>query len=196
LIHLISTTNAYLVWDGVFSELTYSAPPLPNPRLFYDRAIVIGTLSKAYGLPGLRVGWCLASHDVLDRCIHFRDYTTICLSPLVEFIAHRVIQQADYFLNLRFQQAHTNLNLLTEWMVHHQEFIQWIPPQGSVTVFPKLLTVPNTETFCRMLMKEYGVLLAPGTCFSHPTHVRLGFGTSTINFETGLARLSQFLREF
>lgn len=196
LIHLISESNAYLIWDSVFSELTYDTSPLPNPRLLYDRAIVIGTLSKAYGLPGLRVGWCIATHNVLDRCIHFRDYTTICLSPLVELIAQRVIQQADYFLNLRFQQARTNLNLLAVWMERHQEFIQWVLPKGSVTVFPKLLRVRNAEVFCRALMRQYGVLLAPGTCFSHPTHVRLGFGTSTVTFEEGLARLSQFLNEY
>jgi capreomycidine synthase len=195
LIRIVAATGAYLIWDAVFAEITYGSNPLPDARLLYERAVSIGTLSKAYGLPGLRVGWCLAPSEVLERCMHWRDYTTICLSPLVEYIAQRFIEQADDFFNLRFQQAKTNLNLLTEWMEQHSTEVQWVPPKGGVAVFPKLLHVENTEIFCRTLMEQQGVLLAPGTCFQHPSHVRLGFGTSTHHFQEGLRRLARWLQQ-
>lgn len=196
LIDIVSAVGAYLIWDAVFAEITYDSFPLPDTRSLYDKAISIGTLSKAYGLPGLRVGWCLAPPDVLARCIGLRDYTTICLSPLVEFIAQRVIEQADCLLNIRLQQAHTNLKFLTEWVEQHQEFVQWVPPRGGVTVFPKFLAISDIETFCRTLIENYGVLLAPGTCFQHQNHVRLGFGTSVADFKEGLKRLSEVLKTY
>lgn len=194
LIEIVSTVGAYLTWDAVFAEITYDSSPLPDACLLYDKAISIGTLSKTYGLPGLRVGWCLAPPEILARCIHWRDYTTICLSPLVELIAQRVIEQANRLLNIRSQQARTNLGILKEWVERHQEFVEWVPPKGGVAVFPRLLGISNTETFCHTLMKDYGVLLAPGTCFQHPNHVRLGFGTSTANLKKGLERLSKLLK--
>lgn len=195
LIKTISQVGAYLVWDAVFEEITYNTSPLPNVRFMYENAISIGTLSKAYGLPGLRVGWCQASPDILTRCIHWRDYTSICLSPLTELIAQRVIERADCLIDIRLRQAHTNLEILTEWFDRHQEFVQWVPPKGGVTVFPYFPDISNIEIFCRTLMKDYKVLLAPGTCFQHQNHARLGFGTSTTNLKEGLNRLSKLLNQ-
>src|SRR5262245_13656123 len=115
LIEAIKRVGAYLVWDAAFAELTYDGKPLPDPCRHYDRCISLGTLSKAYGLPGLRVGWALASPDILARCIELRDYITLHLSPLVELIAQRAIEQSDRLLNLRLPQIHANLATLTEW---------------------------------------------------------------------------------
>lgn len=95
LIDLCARAGAYLVWDMAFSDLTYDGPPLPDPGLFYERAVSMGTLSKAYGLPGLRLGWCLAPPEVLERFIRIRDYLTLHLSPLVEMIAERAIRGGD-----------------------------------------------------------------------------------------------------
>ncbi len=79
--------GAYLFWDAAFAEVTYDAPPLPDPALSYERAISLYTLSKAFGLPGLRVGWCVAAPEVLEQCMRLRDYITLHLSPMVELIA-------------------------------------------------------------------------------------------------------------
>src|SRR6185369_8973452 len=90
LIELAASAGAYLVWDAAFTDITYDGAAFPDLCDQYDRAITLGTLSKAYGLPGLRVGWCLAAPDVLERLVRLRDYTTLHLSPLVEYVATRV----------------------------------------------------------------------------------------------------------
>jgi capreomycidine synthase len=193
LIEIISASKAYLIWDAAFADLTYDDPPLPDAFLLYEKAISLGTLSKAYGLPGLRVGWCLATTEVIDRCVRLRDYTTICLSPLSEYIAQRVIAQADAILGLRKQQALNNLTILSKWFEQHKEVMHWVSPKGGVTVFPRFPNPVDTELFCRTLMKNHNVLLAPGTCFHHPNHIRLGFGGATATVQEGLSRLSQLL---
>lgn len=194
IINMVAEVGAYLVWDAAFAELTYNSSPLPDVSLLYDKAISTGTLSKAYGLPGLRVGWCLASPNVLERCVHLRDYTTLALSPLVELIAQRVIEKADRLLSIRRQQAGKNLEILAEWVEQNQEFVDWVRPQGGVTAFPRFQDIPDTTAFCDRLVNSYGILLVPGSCFHHPNHIRLGFGGSTIKLQEGLSRLSKVLR--
>jgi capreomycidine synthase len=193
LIDLVGEVNAYLFWDGAFTELVYDGPSLPDPALSYERAISIGTLSKAYGLPGMRVGWCFASPEILDRCIHLRDYITLSLSPLIELIAKMAIEKADVLLKKRLLQAHVNLELLTSWVHQHQDHVEWVRPKGGVSAFLHFREIKDIESFCHQLAEKYNVLLVPGTCFNHQGFVRLGFGGATAEFKVGLSRLSDLL---
>jgi capreomycidine synthase len=193
LVEAVAKVGAYLVWDAAFADIVYDGVPLPNPNLHYDRSISMGTFSKCYGLPGLRFGWCLASSEVLERFVHLRDYMTLHLSPMIELIAQRVVENADNLLSIRLQQAHTNLDILSEWVEEHQEFVEWSHPQGGVCTFLGLREISNSEAFCRHLANVYKVLLVPGNCFNHPSHVRLGFGGATSDLKEGLSRLSKTL---
>jgi len=196
LIELAAGAGAYLVWDGAFAELTYGGPVLPDPGERYDRSITLGTLSKAYGLPGLRVGWCLAAPEVLERLVRLRDYTTLALSPLVEHVATRAIENGDLLLQPRLAQARHNLELLLSWANRHREFVSIARPQGGVCVFMRVHGVADIEDFCRQLADESSVLLVPGTSFGQPNHVRLGFGCSTGELTEGLSRLSEHFHKY
>ena len=196
LIELAAGPGAYLVWDAAFAELTYDSPALPDPGERYDRAITLGTLSKAYGLPGLRVGWCLAAPYVLESLVRLRDYTTLALSPLVEHVAARAIENGDLLVKPRLAQARHNLELLSSWASDHSEFISMVRPQGGVTIFAQVHGVGDVEEFCRQLANEHSVLLVPGISFGHPDFVRLGFGCSTAELTTALSRLSEHFHTY
>jgi len=196
LIEITASAGAYLVWDAAFAEITYDGAVLPDLGERYDRSITLGTLSKAYGLPGLRVGWCLAAPDVLERLVRLRDYTTLHLSPLVEYVAARAIENADLLLKPRLAQARHNLQILLSWVNRHSEFVRMVRPQGGVCVFMRLHNVDDVEDFCRQLAREYSVLLIPGTSFGHSNHVRLGFGCSTTELTEALSRLSEHFHTY
>lgn len=193
LVKATAAVGAYLVWDAAFAEITYGSAPLPDP-VHYERCISMGTLSKSFGLPGLRVGWCLASPDVLERFAKLRDYTILALSPLVELIAQRTIEKAEVVVGERQRQANANLDILKMWCDEHREFVEWVPPRGGVCSFPRLRTISDVETFCHRLGRSYGVLLVPGNCFNKPFHVRLGFGGATPKLIEGLSRFSTLLK--
>jgi len=193
LVDIVAETGSYLLWDGAFTEMTYGRPPLPDPGMLYDRTITLGTLSKGYGLPGLRVGWLLASPEILERLVGLRDYLTLHLSPLIELIAERAVRNADVLLRVRMEQACANLNTLAAWVERHRELVDWAPPQGGVCAFLRMLGGGDVETFCHRLAREFRVLLVPGTSFNQPGFVRLGFGGSSQKFEEGLTRLSDLL---
>ncbi|HEX2187828.1 MAG TPA: capreomycidine synthase [Longimicrobiaceae bacterium] len=192
LIAACDRAGAYLLWDNAFAELAHDAPPLPEPALKYERAVSTGTFSKAYGLPGLRVGWCFATPEVLERMVRVRDYVTLHLSPLVEMVAERAVRGADRLLAERLGLARRNRAVAAAWAAEHPGRVEWVSPAGGVTAFPRL-AVPDVDAFCHRLAREERVLLVPGSCFGHPRHVRLGFGRSTEALEEGLSRLSRLL---
>jgi len=195
LISAVAKVGAYLFWDAAFAELTYKGASRA-PLLQYERAISMGTLSKAYGLPGLRVGWCVAPTEVLEHCVLLRDYITLHLSPLIELIAQRAIEKADTLLDLRRRQARTNLEILAKWVEQHRRLVEWVRPQGGVSAFLRLPGIADTQALCHQLAQDFKVLLVPGACFKHPEYVRLGFGGSTASLADGLARLSGLLETY
>jgi capreomycidine synthase len=193
LIDAAARVGAYLVWDGAFTHLTYDSEPLPEPLEFYDRAISTGTFSKAYGLPGLRFGWCLAAPEVLEHFVRVRDYTLLHLSPLVEFIAAKALRKADLLIDMRMNEARHNRRLLGDWVAEHSDDVAWVPPMGGVTGFVRFDDRYDVDELCRRLGEEKKVLLVPGSCFGQAQHVRLGFGCATQELEGGLGRLSELL---
>lgn len=194
IVDLASENEAYLIWDGAFSDLAYDSGPLPDPSVLYEKAITFGTLSKSFGLPGLRVGWCIAPANLLSACVRWRDYTTLALSPLVELVAIRVLGQPDVLLAPRLAQVRRNLARVAAWMTQNADVVDWVRPGGGVVAFPRLRHVADTEVFCDRLMRDYGVLTVPGECFGCPGHLRLGFGGPTSELEQGLDAMSQLLR--
>jgi capreomycidine synthase len=194
LIERCARYGTYLVWDAAFADLTFTAQPLPDPAARYERAVSMGTLSKAYGLPGLRVGWCLAGPEVLGRMVHLRDYLTLHLSPLVELLAAGVIDRADRILAEKRALLRRNLARVEAWIAEQDGAVTWTPPAGGACGFPRFHEVPDIEAFCHCLARERRVLLVPGTCFGVSGHARLGFGGCAPALDEGLARLAEALR--
>jgi capreomycidine synthase len=194
LVEAVEATDAYLVWDAAFAELALAGPELPDPAQWSDRVLTLGTLSKAYGFPGLRVGWCIAPAAVLERTIGLHDATTLALSPLVELVASRILEAGDAFVAPRREAAARNLERVADWVSEIGDLVTWTRPAGGVSAFLRLEGVDDDELFCRRLAAEAGVLLVPGVAFEEPGHVRLGFGGDETAVETGLDRLGAFLR--
>jgi len=187
-----ASRGAWVIWDMAFADLVEEPRVAVADLLQYERAIAIGTLSKSYGLPGLRVGWAIGQPGVWSPCIRMRDYTTLHLSPLVEFVAERAIRHADVLLAPRLDAVRANRRGLEEWLNARQGSVQCSRPGGGVCAFPRFVDVRDTTSLCEAAARQ-GVLLVPGACFGHPSHVRLGFGAAPDTFRAGLARLSHVL---
>ncbi len=193
LLHYAEEVGAYVLWDAAFTELTYETDPLPDISIHYPRGISFGTFSKAFGLPGLRFGWCIAPPDVLASCMRIRDYTTLHVSPLIELLALRVLENADGFLEPRLKQARANRSILREWADAAGDHVSLALPAGGVAAFPRLDSLTGTDEFCEKLFQQHGVLVVPGSCFGCPRHIRLGFGGPTDELVLGLERLNTAL---
>lgn len=193
LIEIAQSVGAYLVWDSAFEELT-TETPLGNPFDQYDRTIYVGTLSKSYGMPGLRVGWCFAAQDVIEKSLQLRDYTTLYVSPLIELVATKVIENADIFINKRLEEVITNKTILKNW-VDDTRVVTWSEPVGGVSCLVKIEGVTNMDDFCRSLADKHSVMLVPGSCFGLDGYARLGFGETPEKFKKGLELLTQHIND-
>lgn len=186
--------GAYLVDDAAFSEIVW-LENAPDPRATPQdpMRVTFGTFSKCFGLPGLRVGWCIADPDILDATLAQRDRTTLFLSPLVETVARRAMLAADELIGPRRAEAAENLGVLERWVRERRDVVDWESPGGGVCVLMRFAGVSATREFCRKLLRDTGVLLVPGDAFGRPDAVRVGFGGRSDTLAVGLQRLSGFL---
>ncbi len=192
-VRIAERAGAYLLWDAAFEDITYGAPPLPHPDMAYERAITLGTVSKSYGLPGLRFGWCLASPEILRSYVRIRDYITLHLSPVLEFVVHRVLTKADALIADRLALATRNLAILDTWLA--ATGLDATSPRGGVSAAVDVSRAGDVTAFCKQLAAEQSVLLVPGEVFGPQlaSHVRLGFATETEDLVEGLGRLDEGL---
>ncbi|MFF4819827.1 capreomycidine synthase [Kitasatospora sp. NPDC001309] len=192
LVAIVERHGCYLLWDGAFEDLVFDAPALAAP-MHYERALCFGTMSKALGLPGLRVGWGIAAPEIVHSAVGVRDYTTLALSPLVEWVAQRALEGADRLIGPRMLTAAANRSLVHDWLAARPGEVSFPVGGAGVVVFPQLAHVPDTMALCERLMREYRVLLVPGEAFGVPGRVRLGFGGTTADLAAGLDALSHLL---
>jgi capreomycidine synthase len=192
LAHLCNRRRAILVWDAVFEHLTTGEEVPGNLGGVYHNSVVFGTMSKAYGLPELRVGWCVAPPWLLDRALSLRDSTTLFFSPIMEELARVAVKNAPKLVVPRLDRALVNLKHLRQW-VNSEERVTWVEPDAGVCCQLSFVGHQDSESFCRNLFKRHGVLLVPGNAFGSGDGVRLGFGGPTEEFVEGLCRVRSYL---
>jgi aspartate/methionine/tyrosine aminotransferase len=182
-----------LVVDEVYYPLYHSAPASASAAQL-SNTIVVGDLSKALSLPGLRVGW-LIDRDARrrERLIDLRSYFTISGSPLTEAIAAHALAHREEILGRLRAVAAANLVALKDFMSAHEDTLGWVAPAGGTTVFPWLRDGSDARDLC-VALANAGVLFAPGYCFDAPEHFRLGFGAQAEGFAQALNIVSDTLR--
>jgi aspartate/methionine/tyrosine aminotransferase len=184
-----AAAGAYLLCDEVYRLL--ADDPLPPVASFGDRGISTTSLTKAYGLAGLRFGWLAGPSEVVDAAWHWKDYTTISPSVFGQHVARQALADEDAILRENRDLAARNRERV--WRFVDEHGLSWHDPVG-VNGF---VTVPDGfedgRAFCETFVREESVVLAPGTAFGFPGYVRIGFGLPTHELEEGLERLSSFL---
>ena len=193
-IELCAARNAWLFCDEVYRELEHDpATLLPAAVDLYERAISLGSMSKTYGLPGLRLGW-LASHDrdALTKIIDFKHYTTICSSAPSELLSALALRHRHVFANRNRAIVLANLALIDAFLVRHANRLSWVRPTAGTIGFMQVAGVKDTSAFCEQLIADAGVLLLPGTVYDEPAHFRIGYGRTSMpeslrHFEAWLA---------
>lgn len=167
--------GAVLVLDRVFHPVYHHVAPPPD--LPGESTVVVGDTAKALALAGLRIGW-IVDREPRRRRTYFdlRAYFTLSSTPLAERLATVAVTRRERVLERTRSVAARNLRTLTGLMARSDR-LRWVPPAGGLTAFPWLVGLEDARPFCRRAA-ERGVLLAPGDCFGHPAHFRIGFGSN------------------
>lgn len=185
--------NIYVFCDEVYRELEHHpATRLPAGCERYDRAVSLSSVSKTYGLPGLRLGW-LACRDAkfLEKIVSLKHYTTICASAPSEFLTALAFRHRQKFIDRNLQIVLRNLRQLSAFFSHHNDLFEWTLPDASTIGFARYKGAQPVQDFCEQLVREAGVLLLPGTVYDEPHHIRFGYGRR--NMPESLAQLESWL---
>ncbi len=193
LVALVAERGAVLLSDEVYRGLEHdSARRLAPACDLYDRALSLGSVSKSYGLPGLRTGWLVCRDaSLLARVRELKLYTTICSSAPSELLAALAVRHSDRLIGESRERVLANLPLVEGLLARHGDLLEWVPPAGGPIGFPRVLDGRDVRGWCERTAAEAGVLLLPGDVYEEPAHVRLGFGRSGL--PDAIARLEAHL---
>ena len=185
----------YVFSDEMYRFLEYEPEArLPAACDLYERGISLAGLSKAFGLPGLRVGW-LATREraLVGRWLAFKDYTTICASAPSEVLGVIALENREAILPRNRGIVRANLEVADRFFAEHEDGFAWLAPKAGPVAFPRWLGEGAVERLCRDALDRAGVMIVPGSVFEFPgNHFRIGLGRA--DFPAALERLAEHLR--
>ncbi len=195
-IELVERAGARLLLDETYREMTFG-DPLPVAASLSPSVISVSSLSKTYGLPGIRIGWLVTRDRVLrDRFLAAKEQILISGSLVDETIALAAFRRRPSWLpgiRARIDEAFT---MTAEWLDGHPT-LEWIPPAGGVVGFPRIRPGAPvvTDEFYRVLFEDHGTIVGPGHWFEQPrSYFRLGYGWPTLDeLREGLAAIDAAL---
>jgi hypothetical protein len=194
-VHAARRVGAWILSDEIYRGAETGGTLSPTFHGRYERVIVTGGLSKAFGLPGLRTGWVVAPPALIRRlCLH-HDYLTLTPAFLSEQLAHRVMQpqRRDAILARTRRIVRENLPLLEDWIARQGDLFDYIRPRaGAIATLRYRLPVASLTLFNR-LRNERSVLITPGAHFGIGRFLRIGFGYDRAALAAGLAQMEPVL---
>lgn len=191
IVNIARNAGAWLLVDEVYRGTGQTGDgSSPAVADLYDRGISTGGMSKAFALAGLRLGWIVGPRDLLALVERHRDYTTISVGVVDDWLASVALQNADRLLDRARRITRRNASVVDAW-VAAEPAISWVRPAAGTTALLRYDLPIGSETFCRRLLEEIGVLLVPGAAFGIEGTVRLGFANPEADLAEGLTRLSR-----
>lgn len=193
---LVAMCREHGIWilsDEVYRGVELDpADRMPQIADIYERGISLNVLSKAYGLPGLRIGWIASQdRDLLQKVERYKHYLSICNSGPSEAMALIALKARDKILGRNRALLSRNVVALEQLFADFPGLVEWSRPLGGCVAFPRYAGPGGGDAFCRKLLQDSGVLLLPATMYASDLkdtpqdHFRIGFGRGQ-GFKDGL----------
>jgi len=188
--------GAWVLSDEIYRGAELDGVETPSVWGRYERVIVTSGLSKAYGLPGLRIGWIASTPEVVATTWSYHDYTTIGPGTLSDRFARIALQPAmrAKILARTRRILHANLPVITDWLDAHKDRFSYAMPEAGAIVYVRYHDAINSTELVDRLRIEKSVLIVPGDHFGMDGYLRIGFGSETRYLRDGLDRLADLLR--
>ncbi|KAL3471433.1 aspartate aminotransferase [Aspergillus californicus] len=197
LVELANEHGCYMLVDETYAELTY-AQRFPSCASLGTHVIGVSSMSKAFGVPGIRVGWISTRNKQLQETfLAAKEQISIAVSVLDEYVAEQILERGDKILHPIIVEMKRRREIVEAW-ASSEDMIEWVHPDGGVMGFMRMTREPEggTTVFYDRLLTEYGTYVGPGRWFGWPdTYFRLGYGwSSPDSLDKGLSAISKALR--
>ncbi|MEJ2679154.1 MAG: aminotransferase class I/II-fold pyridoxal phosphate-dependent enzyme [Gemmatimonadota bacterium] len=190
-----ASAGAWILADEVYAGAEVAGgPATPSFWGSYDRVVAVGSLSKAYGLPGLRIGWLEAPHELAARLWSRTDFTSISTGQLTDTLAcialrpdirPKIMERARGIIR-------SNLQVMADWLDRMAVFT-YRPPDAGAIVYARYDMPPESEELAERLRVEQDLLIVPGAHFAMGKYVRFGFGLPVEELQAALGRFGQLI---
>jgi aspartate/methionine/tyrosine aminotransferase len=196
-IDLVERNGSLLLMDETYREMTYGEM-LPVAATLSERAVSVSSVSKTYGIPGIRMGWLVCrDEDLMERFLSAKEQIGICNSVVDEEIAAQAYGLREAWLQVVGGSIADALAVIKDWIAR-EDLVEWVEPRGGVVCFPRIKDdVPvDIDEFYRVLLTEHGTYVGPGHWFEQSRRsMRIGFGWPTLDeLRKGLSGISASIR--
>jgi len=188
--------GAWIIADEIYIGAELDGRRTPSFWRRYDRLVITSGLSKAYGLPGLRLGWAVGPADFIAGLWSHKDYTSIAPGTLSDVCARLALapetQERIYQRTGRILEE--NLGNLTEWLSGRPDVFDYVPPRAGAICYTRYQLDINSSQLAQRLKDEQSVLVVPGDHFEMDGYMRIGYGIPRPELQEALGRVETVLR--
>ena len=198
LIQLAEKNNCFLLVDETYRDISADGLP-PLAATLSNRVISVSSVSKAFGLPGIRIGWIITKNKkIQETFLAAKEQIFLCNSIVDEEIAYQFLKRQSDYLPAIQQKIATNFKILEDWIQQHP-YLEWVRPKGGVVCFPRIKrdSPVNLDAFYDSLYHQYKTLVGPGHWFEmEKRYMRIGYGwPTTAALQKGLENITQALEK-
>lgn len=197
-VDLAKNHGCYVLVDETYAEITYQDSRAPSAAALGAHVVGVSSMSKAFGVPGIRIGWISTRNKSLQETfLAAKEQISITVSVLDEYVAEQILERGDEIFRPILEEMRRRRDLVEAW-VKKEDLIEWVHPDGGVMGFMRMTREPpeGTVGFYNRLLAEHATYVGPGRWFEYSdTYFRLGYGWPTAeSLEKGLEAISKALR--
>jgi len=178
IVRTAARSGAWILADEIYQGSERSGKTTPSFWGRYDRVIVTNGLSKAFGLPGLRIGWIVAPNKIVAKMWSYHDYTTIAPGTLSDMLARVALSAGGRrrcFERTR-NICRNNFPLFQDWILSHGSTFRMVEPKAGAIAYVRYDLPINSTRLMERLLHEMSVLVVPGDHFGMDHFLRIGYG--------------------
>lgn len=198
IVALVERKGCLLLFDETYREMTFG-PMLPVAASLSPRVISVSSLSKTYGIPGIRIGWLICRDPALmELFLAAKEQIGISGSMIDEYVGYVALQRREAWIGPNNRLIRKGFELVRAW-IERDEFVEWVEPEGGCVCLPRIRPGVKVDlpAFYRRLYSAHGTYVGAGRWFEMPdSYFRVGYGWPTpAQLSEGLDGISAAIRE-
>ena len=197
IVEIAKSVDAWIYCDEVYRGAELNGKIIESFIGLYDKVMVNGGLSKAYALPGLRLGWLVGTKELIADTWAYHDYTSIAAGIMSQYIAEIALQTEKRLeiLNRNRKMLNENLIVVKQWLDQYDDVFEYTEPKAGGMLFIKYNFTINSTELAKWLREEKSVFILAGDVYGMDKHFRIGIGERKEYIINGLERIKLALKE-
>lgn len=192
IVEFAQVNGSYILCDEVYRGLEHNGDISKSITELYEKGISTGSMSKVFSLAGLRLGWIVASEEVMNKIIIHREYNTISVSIPDDYFASLALENKEKIISRNLTKILEGKKIMSDW-VKSEPHVSWVEPKGGTTCLLKYDSSTSSVDLCKKLLDDTGVLFLPASTLEMEGYLRAGYCSDVSKLKQGLELFSKWL---